>query len=202
MSHRDAPSSRQASADDSVQSLLSDLKRLASLGELSKHEINDELRLVFRHFAHKEERGWRMSLDDLEICLQALEDELVSAEFARSLYQAWAPEQESISEGRFVAGFKVYLAQRESWLQQWWLAKSGGVSEKAPAAALVEEVRKVQPYVAFEQFQAFCDRLAEDQGSVPPPTSFLRAVLYASSSSLKAFVYPPASASEIGRAHV
>ena len=43
------------------------------------------------------------------------------------------------TEGRFKAGFKVYMQQRETWLEQWWLALSGGNSSQAPNQRLVTE---------------------------------------------------------------
>ena len=56
------------------------------------------------------------------------------------------------TEGRFKAGFKVYMQQREVWLEQWWLALSGGNSSEPPNQRLVAEVRKEQGMVKFESF--------------------------------------------------
>lgn len=54
------------------------------------------------------------------------------------------------TEGRFKAGFKVYMQQRETWLEQWWLALSGGNSSEAPNQRLVTEVKKENGMVEFE----------------------------------------------------
>ena len=54
------------------------------------------------------------------------------------------------TEGRFKAGFKVYMQQRETWLEQWWLALSGGNSSQAPNQRLVTEVKKENGMVEFE----------------------------------------------------
>lgn len=54
------------------------------------------------------------------------------------------------SEGRFKAGLKVYMQQRDTWLEQWWLALSGGTSNEAPNQRLVAEVRREHGTVDFE----------------------------------------------------
>ena len=54
------------------------------------------------------------------------------------------------TEGRFKAGFKLYMQQRETWLEQWWLALSGGNSNQAPNQRLVTEVKKEHGMVEFE----------------------------------------------------
>ncbi|CAE7213657.1 unnamed protein product [Symbiodinium sp. CCMP2456] len=90
--------------------------------------------------------------------------------------KAWAPGLDSLTEGRFIAGFQVYLAHREQWFEQWWLAKSGGTSARPPSHRLMSELRKDDETVGFDQFREFCGSLAEESNYVPPPASFLRSV--------------------------
>ncbi|CAK9055753.1 Alpha-ketoglutarate-dependent dioxygenase alkB homolog 3 (Alkylated DNA repair protein alkB homolog 3) (mAbh3) [Durusdinium trenchii] len=132
----------------------------------------EDICFVFRHFAHEEERGLRLSPLELKALLEALHGPSPEG-FAERLFQAWAPNG-FLTEGRFKAGFKVYAVQHESWVQQWWLATSGGTSDQAPSETLVQEVRKDHETASFEEFQSFANTLAED--FVPPPTSFLQAV--------------------------
>ncbi|CAE7204945.1 unnamed protein product [Symbiodinium natans] len=142
----------------------------------SHAETEEDMRRIFRHFGHQEDRGWRLSPLELEQLLQAAEERLLPEGFASRLFQAWAPGLDSLTEGRFMTGFRVYLEQREQWFEQWWLAKSGGTSAKPPSHRLVSELRKDAAEVGFEQFREFCSNFAEDSGYVPPPASFLRAV--------------------------
>eukprot|EP00438_Fugacium_kawagutii_P000351 Skav204712 [mRNA] locus=scaffold3332:217703:230672:- [translate_table: standard] len=135
---------------------------------------NQDLVLLFRGFAHAEDRGHRLSPAELQQLLRAVHEDgrdALPQGFPERLYEAWAPQG-----GRFKAGFKVYMQQRESWLEQWWLALSAGSSNQAPNQRLVAEVRKDQSTVNFEQFQQFCDQLAEESGQFNPPLSFLHAV--------------------------
>ncbi|CAE7227451.1 unnamed protein product [Symbiodinium sp. CCMP2592] len=150
-------------------------KLLASAG--SGQPANEEdMRRLFSHFAHQEDRGWRLSPAELEELLQAVEAGRLPEGFARRLFQAWAPGLDSLTEGRFIAGFQVYLAHREQWFEQWWLAKSGGTSARPPSHRLMSELRKDDETVGFEQFREFCGSLAEESNYVPPPASFLRSV--------------------------
>ncbi|CAK9101657.1 unnamed protein product [Durusdinium trenchii] len=139
---------------------------------LGSPQDEEDICFVFRHFAHEEERGLRLSPLELKALLEALHGPSPEG-FAERLFQAWAPNG-FLTEGRFKAGFKVYAVQHESWVQQWWLATSGGTSDQAPSETLVQEVRKDHETASFEEFQSFANTLAED--FVPPPTSFLQAV--------------------------
>ncbi|CAE7550054.1 unnamed protein product [Symbiodinium microadriaticum] len=136
----------------------------------------EDIRRLFSHFAHQEDRGWRLSPAELEQLLQAVEAGLLPEGFAKRLFQAWAPGLDSLTEGRFIAGFQVYLAHREQWFEQWWLAKSGGTSARPPSHRLMSELRKDDETVGFDQFREFCGSLAEESNYVPPPASFLRSV--------------------------
>ena len=42
------------------------------------------------------------------------------------------------------------MQQRDTWLEQWWLALSGGTSNEAPNQRLVAEVRREHGTVDFE----------------------------------------------------
>eukprot|EP00913_Durusdinium_trenchii_P017025 g16010.t1 len=73
-----------------------------------------------------------------EVCTAILQPPKKIRTDASSELAAWAPNG-FLTEGRFKAGFKVYAVQHESWVQQWWLATSGGTSDQAPSETLVQE---------------------------------------------------------------
>ncbi|CAL1129347.1 unnamed protein product, partial [Cladocopium goreaui] len=83
-----------------------------------------DLILLFHRFAHPTERGGRLSCGELKQLLRAVQgDDETEPElpegFPERLYEAWAPQGVPLTEGRFKAGFKVYMQQRETWLEQW-----------------------------------------------------------------------------------
>eukprot|EP00434_Breviolum_minutum_P014551 symbB.v1.2.012832.t2/scaffold893.1/size154614/13 len=166
------PQPQDIGAMQSRSELETAVRNLRLNGPAGKAEEED-VKFLFHHFAHENasDRGPRLAPAHLRELLELLGGPLPEG-FTERLYEAWAPPQ----GGRFKAGLKVYMQQRDTWLEQWWLALSGGTSNEAPNQRLVAEVRREHGTVDFEHFYQFCNKLAEDSHALNPPLSFLQSV--------------------------